>query len=94
MHHSPLVIADARPGNVALGLQMLRNCTETRIASTSAGWYGPSTAATALQQLRAETGIRYDECSQARCSSSARRKLDGIGKDVEILSLRRPFQIL
>ena len=40
MHHSPLVIADARPGNVALGLQMLRNCTKRRIASTSAGWYG------------------------------------------------------
>lgn len=98
MHHSPLVIKPMLdPAMWRWGLQMLRNCTETayrvnkrrmvRVAEYSRD---------CLQQLRAETGIRYDERSQGTLQLfRTQKQLDGIGKDVEILQAYGvPFQIL
>ncbi len=98
MHHSPLVIKPMLdPAMWRWGLAMLRNCTEAayrvnkgrmvRVAEYSRD---------CLKQLRAETGISYDERSQGTLQLfRTQKQLDGIDKDVAILKeYGVPFQVL
>lgn len=98
MHHSPLVIKPMLDTFMwRWSMAMLRNCTEAayqvnknrmvRIAEYSRD---------CLKQLRAETGIAYDERTQGTLQLfRTQKQLDGIGKDVEILRESGvPFQVL
>lgn len=98
MHHSPLVIKPMLdPTMWRWTLSMLRNCTESayqinksrmvRIAEYSRD---------CLKQLRADTGIAYDERTQGTLQLfRTQKQFDGIGKDVEILRQSGvPFQVL
>jgi D-amino-acid dehydrogenase len=98
MHHSPLVIKPMLdPTMWRWTLSMLRNCTEAayqinksrmvRIAEYSRD---------CLKQLRADTGIAYDERTQGTLQLfRTQKQFDGIGKDVEILRQSGvPFQVL
>lgn len=98
MHHSPLVIKPMLdPAMWRWTMAMLRNCTESayqvnksrmvRIAEYSRD---------CLKQLRADTGIAYDERTQGTLQLfRTQKQFDGIGKDVEILRQSGvPFQVL
>ncbi|MBS0371674.1 MAG: D-amino acid dehydrogenase [Proteobacteria bacterium] len=98
MHHSPLVIKPMLdPTMWRWTMAMLRNCTEAayqvnksrmvRIAEYSRD---------CLKQLRADTGIAYDERTQGTLQLfRTQKQFDGIGKDVEILRQSGvPFQVL
>jgi D-amino-acid dehydrogenase len=66
--------ADARPGHVALGREMLRNCTEARYRVNKSRMVRLAEySRDCLKALRADTGIAYDERTRARCSCSAPR---------------------
>ncbi|MBB3938605.1 D-amino-acid dehydrogenase [Novosphingobium fluoreni] len=98
MKHSPLVL---RPGldwqSWRWVSQMLLNCTETayernkgrmvRIAEYSRD---------RLEDLRAETGIAYDERTQGTLQLfRTQKQLDGIGKDIAVLrAYGVPYEVL
>jgi D-amino-acid dehydrogenase len=98
MHHSPLVIKPM--ADLAMwrwGLSMLRNCTEARYRVNKARMVRLAEySRDCLRELRAETGIRYDERSQGTLQLfRTQKQLDGVGKDVEILQRSGvPFQVL
>ncbi|MEP6556867.1 MAG: D-amino acid dehydrogenase [Burkholderiales bacterium] len=88
MQHSPLVIAPLRdPGMWRWGLAMLRNCTAARYAVNKARMVRLAEySRDCLRQLRADTGIRYDERSRGTLQLfRTQHQLDDAAKDIEIL---------
>ena len=98
MHHSPLVIKPMLdPAMWRWGLAMLRNCTESAYKLNKSRMVRVAEySRDCLKQLRAETGIAYDERSQGTLQLfRTQKQLDGIGKDVAILeSFGVPYQVL
>jgi D-amino-acid dehydrogenase len=98
MHHSPLVIKPMLdPAMWRWGLAMLRNCTEAAYQINKSRMVRVAEySRDCLKQLRAETGITYDERSQGTLQLfRTQKQLDGIGKDVDILKeFGVPFQVL
>ncbi|MBL8443276.1 MAG: D-amino acid dehydrogenase [Zoogloeaceae bacterium] len=98
MHHSPLVIKPMLdPAMWRWGVSMLRNCTEARYQINKSRMVRVAEySRDCLKQLRAETGISYDERSQGTLQLfRTQKQLDGIGKDVEILKqFDVPYQVL
>ncbi|MBQ0936144.1 D-amino acid dehydrogenase [Ideonella paludis] len=98
MHHSPLVIKPMLdPAMWRWGMAMLRNCTEARYRENKARMVRLAEySRDCMVQLRADTGIRYDERTQGTLQLfRTQKQLDGIGKDVEILQQYKvPYQVL
>lgn len=98
MHHSPLVIKPMLdPAMWRWGLAMLRNCTESAYKINKSRMVRVAEySRDCLKELRAETGIAYDERSQGTLQLfRTQKQLDGIGKDVAILEgFGVPFQVL
>ena len=98
MHHAPLILHPrVDPATVSWILAMLGNCTHgayrrnksrmVRLAEFSRD---------RLIDLRAETGITYDERTQGTLQLFRKQKqLDGVAKDVEVLKADGvPFEVL
>ena len=98
MHHSPLVIRPLLdPAMWRWGLQMLCNCTEARYQVNKARMVRLAEySRDCLKQLRADTGIAYDERSQGTLQLfRTQKQLDGTAKDIEILKqFGVPYQLL
>ena len=98
MHHSPLVIKPMLDAAMwRWGVQMLRNCTEARYRQNKARMVRLAEySRDCLRELRAETGIRYDERMQGTLQLfRTHKQLDGVAKDTEILQQYGvPFQVL
>ncbi|HSW06480.1 D-amino acid dehydrogenase [Aquabacterium sp.] len=98
MHHSPLVIKPMLDTAMwRWGLQMLCNCTETRYRINKARMVRLAEySRDCLKQLRADTGIGYDERMQGTLQLfRTQKQLDGTAKDVEILKQYGvPYQLL
>ncbi len=98
MHHSPLVIKPMLDAAMwRWGLQMLRNCTEERYRINKARMVRLAEySRDCMKQLRADTGIRYDERMQGTLQLfRTQKQLDGTAKDVEILrQYGVPYQLL
>jgi D-amino-acid dehydrogenase len=98
MHHSPLVIKPMLDWAMwRWGAAMLRNCTEARYAQNKARMVRLAEySRDCLKQLRADTGIQYDERTQGTLQLfRTQKQLDGSAKDVEVLKQYGvPFQLL
>lgn len=98
MQHSPLVIKPMLdPAMWRWTLAMLRNCTESAYQINKSRMVRVAEySRDCLKQLRAETGIAYDERTQGTLQLfRTQKQLDGIGKDVAILRESGvPFQVL
>lgn len=98
MHHSPLVIKPMLdPAMWRWGLQMLRNCTEGRYRINKARMVRLAEySRDCLKELRAETGITYDDRAQGTLQLfRTQKQLDGTAKDIEILKQYGvPYQLL
>jgi D-amino-acid dehydrogenase len=98
MHHSPLVIKPMLDAAMwRWGAQMLRNCTEARYKVNKARMVRLAEySRDCLRELRAETGIRYDErCQGTLQLFRTQKQLDGVAQDTEILQQYGvPFQVL
>ncbi len=98
MHHSPLVIKPMLDGAMwRWGLAMLRNCTEARYRVNKARMVRLAEySRDCMVQLRAETGIAYDERMQGTLQLfRTQKQLDGTAKDIEILQQYGvPYQLL
>jgi D-amino-acid dehydrogenase len=98
MHHSPLVIKPMLDAAMwRWGAAMLRNCTETRYRINKARMVRLAEySRDCLKQLRADTGMRYDERTQGTLQLfRTQKQLDGTAKDIEILQQHGvPFQLL
>jgi len=98
MHHSPLVIKPML--DLAMwrwGAAMLRNCTEARYRVNKARMVRLAEySRDVLIQLRADTGIRYDERMQGTLQLfRTEAQLDGTAKDIEVLKRTGvPYQLL
>ncbi len=79
------------------GFQMLRNCTEARYKVNKARMVRVAEySRDCLKELRAETGIAYDDRAQGTLQLfRTRQQLDGVHKDTEILDQYGvPYQVL
>jgi len=98
MHHSPLVIKPMLdPAMWRWGLAMLRNCTEARYRLNKGRMVRLAEySRDCLKELRAETGIVYDQREQGTLQLFRKQKqLDGTAKDIEILKeYGVPYQLL
>jgi len=98
MRHSPLVIKPSLdPAMWRWAFSMLRNCTAARYRVNKSRMVRLAEySRDCLRQLRADTGIRYDERSQGTLQLfRTRKQLDSVGHDVEILKeFGVPFQLL
>lgn len=98
MHHSPLVIKPMLdPKMWRWGLSMLRNCTEARYRVNKSRMVRIAEySRDCLRELRAETGIRYDERSQGTLQLfRTQKQLDDTAKDIGILKeYGVPFEVL
>ena len=98
MHHSPLVIKPMLDAAMwRWGFAMLRNCTEARYQINKSRMVRVAEySRDCLKQLRADTGIQYDERTQGTLQLfRTQKQLDGVGKDIEILKqFDVPFQVL
>jgi D-amino-acid dehydrogenase len=98
MHHSPLVIKPMLdPAMWRWGAAMLRNCTEARYRINKSRMLRLSEySRDCLRQLRADTGIRYDERAQGTLQLfRTQQQLDGTAKDIRILEQYGvPYQLL
>jgi D-amino-acid dehydrogenase len=98
MHHSPLVIKPMLDAAMwRWGAAMLRNCTEARYRVNKARMVRLAEySRDCLKQLRAETGIRYDERVQGTLQLfRTQKQLDGTAKDIEILQQHGvPYELL
>ncbi len=98
MQHSPLVIWPMLdPAMWRWGAAMLRNCTEARYAVNKSRMVRLAEySRDCLRQLRADTGIRYDERSQGTLQLfRTQKQLDGTAKDIEILKQYGvPYELL
>jgi D-amino-acid dehydrogenase len=98
MHHRPLVIKPMLDAAMwRWGAAMLRNCTEARYRINKARMVRLAEySRDCLGQLRAETGIRYDERAQGTLQLfRTQKQLDDTAKDIEILAQYGvPYQLL
>ena len=98
MHHSPLVIKPMLdPAMWRWGLAMLRNCTEARYAVNKGRMVRLAEySRDCLKELRADTGISYDDRAQGTLQLfRTQKQLDSVGKDVEVLKQYGvPYQVL
>jgi len=98
MRHGPLVVRPRLdPAMWSWMLQMLRNCTSARYAVNKARMVPLAEySRDCLRELRAETGIAYDERAKGTLQLfRTQRQLDGIGDDISVLKqLGVPFEIL
>jgi D-amino-acid dehydrogenase len=98
MHHSPLVIRPMLDAAMwRWGASMLRNCTEARYRVNKARMVRLAEySRDCMVQLRADTGIRYDERMQGTLQLfRTQKQLDGTAKDIEILKQYNvPYQLL
>ena len=98
MRHSPLVIKPMLdPAMWRWGIAMLCNCTHARYELNKGRMVRLAEySRDCLQQLRADTGIRYDERSLGTLQLfRTQKQLDGTGKDIEILKAYGvPYQLL
>jgi len=98
MKHAPLIIQPRF--DIATWrwmLTMLANCTATRYAVNKARMVRLAEySRDCLAELRAETGIAYDERMQGTLQVfRTSKQLDGIGKDIEVLRADGvPFEVL
>ena len=93
MKHGPLAIRPKLDPAVWMWvLRMLRNCTSARYAVNKARMVPIAEySRDCLRELRAETGIAYDERARGTLQLfRTQKQLDGIGGDVEVL---RPFGV-
>ena len=98
MKHAPLVLRPRLDPLMASWLaQMLRNCTTVRYAINKGRMVRLAEySRDKLIELRAETGIRYDDRQGGTLQLFREQKqLDGIGKDVAVLRADGvPFEVL
>ena len=98
MHHSPLVIKPMLdPAMWRWALAMLRNCTEARYRLNKGRMVRLAEySRDCLKELRAETGIAYDQREQGTLQLfRTQKQLDGTAKDIEILKeYGVPYQLL
>ncbi|MFC5301168.1 D-amino acid dehydrogenase [Azospira restricta] len=98
MQHSPLVIKPMLdPAMWRWGFSMLRNCTEHRYKLNKSRMVRLAEySRDCLRELRADTGIAYDERTRGTLQLfRTQKQLDGVGKDTEILrEYGVPFQVL
>ena len=98
MQHSPLVIWPMLdPAMWRWGASMLRNCTEARYARNKGRMVRLAEySRDCLRQLRAETGIQYDQRTQGTLQLfRTQKQLDGTAKDIEILKQYGvPYELL
>ncbi|VTU32440.1 D-amino acid dehydrogenase small subunit [Variovorax sp. PBS-H4] len=98
MRHSPLVIRPMLdPAMWRWGIALLRNCTQARYEINKSRMVRLAEySRDCLRQLRAETGIRYDERSLGTLQLfRTQEQLDGTAKDIEILKAYGvPYQLL
>ncbi|KJV11114.1 amino acid dehydrogenase [Elstera litoralis] len=88
MKHGPLVVRPTLDVNQWIWLaQMLRNCTAARYAVNKARMVRVAEySRDKLVELRAETGIQYDERTQGTLQVfRTRQQMDAIGSDIEVL---------
>jgi len=98
MRYGPLVIRPVvDPAMWRWVFMMLRNCTSARYAINKARMVPIAEySRDRLRELRATTGIAYDERSQGTLQLfRTKRQLDGIGGDIEVLKqFGVPFEVL
>ncbi|MDZ5448391.1 D-amino acid dehydrogenase [Labrys sp. ZIDIC5] len=98
MKHAPLILRPRPdPAMVAWVWRMLTNCTSARYAINKSRMVRLAEySRDKLIELRAATGIRYDERMQGTLQLfRTQKQLDGIGKDVEVLKRDGvPFEVL
>ena len=98
MQHSPLVIKPMLdPAMWRWGLSMLRNCTQARYEVNKGRMVRLAEySRDCMKQLRADTGIAYDERMQGTLQLfRTQAQLDGAHKDIEILEASGvPYQLL
>ena len=98
MKHRPLVIRPTMDLEmVRWSLAMLRNCTAARYELNKGRMVRLAEySRDCLKQLRADTGIRYDERAQGTLQLfRTQKQLDGTAKDIEILQQYGvPYQVL
>jgi D-amino-acid dehydrogenase len=98
MHHSPLVIKPMTDWAMwRWGLATLANCTEARYRINKARMVRLAEySRDCMKQLRADTGIRYDERMQGTLQLfRTQKQLDGTAKDIEILQQYGvPYELL
>jgi len=98
MHHRPLVIKPMLDAAMwRWGAQMLRNCTAARYALNKGRMVRLAEySRDCLKQLRADTGIRYDERARGTLQLfRTQKQLDGTAKDIEVLQQYGvPYQLL
>ena len=98
MRHGPLAIRPRiDPAIWVWMLKMLRNCTSARYAVNKARMVPIAEySRDCLRELRAETGIAYDERARGTLQLfRTQKQLDGIGGDVEVLrKFGVPFEVL
>ena len=98
MRHGPLAVRpQLDPAMWSWLLKMLRNCTSARYAVNKARMVPIAEySRDCLRELRAETGIAYDERSQGTLQLfRTQTQLDHIGGDVEVLKqFAVPYEVL
>jgi D-amino-acid dehydrogenase len=98
MHHSPLVIKPMLDAAMwRWGAATLRNCTEARYRINKARMVRVAEySRDCLKQLRADTGIGYDERMLGTLQLfRTQKQVDGTAKDIEILQqFGVPYQVL
>jgi len=98
MEHAPLIVRPTiDPATVRWMLSMLRNCTKARYTLNKGRMVRVAEySRDCLIDLRAETGIQYDQRTQGTLEVfRSQKQLDNIGKDVEVLKAGGvPFEIL
>ncbi len=98
MNHSPLIIKPMMDAAMwRWGFAMLRNCTEERYRVNKSRMVRVAEySRDCLKELRAETGIAYDDRAQGTLQLfRTQKQLDGVHKDTEILDQYGvPYQVL
>lgn len=98
MKHGPLAIRlTIDPVIWGWMFKMLRNCTSARYAVNKARMVPIAEySRDCMRELRAETGISYDERTQGTLQLfRTQKQLDGIGGDIEVLrQFDVPFEVL
>lgn len=98
MDHPPLILRPKLdPAMIGWLLAMLRNCTPARYALNKARMVRLAEySRDRLIDLRAETGIRYDERMRGTLQLfRTQHQLDGVAKDIEVLKAGGvPFEVL
>jgi len=98
MKHAPLVLRPRLDPDMPVWLgQMLRNCTSVRYAVNKSRMVRLAEySRDKLIELRASTGIRYDDRQAGTLQLfRSEKQLEGIGKDIEVLRQDGvPFEVL